>query len=153
VADAMRDPTCLQWLNQWWDASSRHLTLPAADNDAYRAALIERFANPRLQHRLDQIAWDGSQKLPIRVLPTLRRERAAGRLPAGVIRPVAAWVCHLRGLGAKVTDARAAEFLPLAAGPLPEAVALVLKALDPELAADEAVVDAVLTQARELSQP
>jgi len=150
VADAMRDETCRRWLDQWWDASSRHLSLPAADNAAYRAALIERFANPRLAHRLDQIAWDGSQKLPIRVLPTLRRERAAGRLPTGVIRPVAAWVCHLRGSGAKVTDARAAEFLPLAGGPLPEAVRLVLKALDPELAADEAVVAAVLAQAQEL---
>jgi len=60
---------------------------------------------------------------------------------------------YRNALGAKVTDARAAEFLPLAAGPLPEAVRLVLKALDPELAADEAVVNAVLTQARELSQP
>ena len=152
VADAMRDATCLAWLDEWWDASSRHLSLPAADNAAYRAALIERFANPRLQHRLDQIAWDGSQKLPIRVLPTLRRERAAGRLPVGVVRPLAAWVCHLRGSGAKVTDARAAEFLPLAGGPLPEAVRLVLKALDPELAADDAVVAAVLAQARELGQ-
>jgi len=151
VADAMRDATCLRWLDQWWDASSSHLSLPAADNTAYRSALIERFANPRLAHRLDQIAWDGSQKLPIRVLPTLRRERAAGRLPVGVIRPVAAWVCHLRGIGAKVTDARAGEFLPLAGGPLPQAVGLVLKALDPELAADEAVVAAVLAQAQELA--
>jgi len=152
VADAMRDATCLAWLDQWWDASSRHLSLPAAENDAYRAALIERFANPRLQHRLEQIAWDGSQKLPIRVLPTLLRERAAGRLPVGVVRPVAAWVCHLRGSGAKVTDARAAEFLPLASGPLPEAVRAVLNALDPDLGADDAVVAAVLAQARELGQ-
>ena len=152
VADTMRDTTCLAWLDQWWDASSRHLSLPAASNDAYRAALIERFANPRLQHRLDQIAWDGSQKLPIRVLPTLLRERAAGRLPVGVVRPVAAWVCHLRGSGAKVTDARAAEFLPLASGPLPEAVRAVLNGLDPDLGADDAVVAAILAQARELGQ-
>jgi fructuronate reductase len=152
VADTMGDATCRGWLDQWWDASARHLSLPAADNAAYRAALIERFANPRLAHRLDQIAWDGSQKLPIRVLPTIHRERAAGRLPVGVVRPLAAWVCHLRGSGAKVKDARAADFLPLAAGPLPEAVRLVLKALDPDLAADEAVVAAVLAGTRELGQ-
>jgi fructuronate reductase len=152
VADAMRDPTCLTWLDQWWVASSRHLSLPGADNAAYRAALIERFANPRMQHRLDQIAWDGSQKLPIRVLPTLRREVAAGHLTGGVVRPIAAWVCHLRG-GAKVTDTRAAELLQLAGGPLPEAVRLVLKALDPELADNEAVVAAVIAEARELGQP
>ena len=150
VADAMRDPTCLRWLDEWWDVASRHLTLPAADNAAYRVALTERFANPRMLHRLDQIAWDGSQKLPIRVLPTLRREWAAGRLPAGAVRPVAAWVCHLRGAGASVTDARATEFRQLASGPLPDAVRLVLKALDPELAADEAVLAAVRAQAQEL---
>ena len=65
VADAMGDQTCLGWLQQWWETASRHLSLPAADNAAYRAALTERFANPRMRHRLDQIAWDGSQKLPI----------------------------------------------------------------------------------------
>jgi fructuronate reductase len=153
VAEAMGDPRCRTWLDQWWDASSRHLSLPAADNTAYRAALIERFANPRLNHQLHQIASDGSQKLPIRVLPVLRREREAGRLPVGVVRPLAAWVCHLRGRGAKVTDSHAAQFLQLASGPLPEAVRHVLKALDPKLAADQAVVAAVLAQATELGQP
>ena len=153
VAAAMPAPKCLLWLDEWWVASSRHLSLPAAENAAYRAALIDRFANPRMQHRLDQIAWDGSLKLPIRVLPTVRREVAAGRVTRGVVRPLAAWVCHLRGSGAKVTDARAGDFLPLAGGPLSEAVLLVLKALDPELAADEAVVAAVIAEARELGQP
>ncbi len=152
VADAMLDPTCLGWLEQWWEAASRHLTLPDADNLAYRAALTERFANPRMLHRLDQIAWDGSQKLPIRVLPTLRLEWAAGRLPPGAIRPVAAWVCHLRGAGATVTDASAAQFRELASGPLPDAVRHVLTALDPELAADPAVLAAVVVGAQELGQ-
>jgi fructuronate reductase len=152
VADAMGDQICVGWLEQWWEAASRHLSLPAADNAAYQAALTERFMNPAMRHRLDQIAWDGSQKLPIRVLPTLRAERAAGRLSSGVTRPVAAWVCHLRGSGAKVTDARADEFVELAKGPLPEAVGLVLKGLDPDLAADDAVVAAVLAQAHELGQ-
>jgi len=152
VADTMRDQECVAWLHEWWDAASRHLSLPAPENDAYRAALIERFANPHLHHRLDQIAWDGSQKLPIRVLPTLRSEWAAGRLPCGATRPIAAWVCHLRGSGAKVKDARAAEVVPLAAGPLPAAVRGLLGKLDPELAADDAVVQAVLAQTREFGQ-
>ena len=152
VADTMRDQTCVAWLHEWWDAASRHLSLPAPENDAYRGALVERFANPSLHHRLDQIAWDGSQKLPIRVLPTLRSEWAAGRLPDGATRPIAAWVCHLRGSGAKVKDARAAEVMPLAAGPLPAAVRALLGKLDPELAADDAVVRSVLAQARALGQ-
>jgi fructuronate reductase len=152
VADTMRDETCLRWLEEWWDAATRHLTLPAADNTAYRRALGTRFANPRMRHRLDQIAWDGSQKLPIRVLPTVRNERAAGRLTAGATRPLAAWVCHLRGLGATVTDARAADLVPLAAGPLPEATRRVLAVLDPALVADEALVAAVIDQAEELAR-
>lgn len=150
VADAMRDATCRGWLEEWWDAAAPHLTLPAADITAYRDALTERFANPRMQHRLDQIAFDGSQKLPIRTLPTLRREVAAGRVPAGATRPLAAWVCHLRGHGAVVSDARGDVFVPLAVGPLIEAVPRVLEALDAELAADGSVVDSVVDQAREL---
>lgn len=152
VADAMRDPTCLRWLDEWWVASSRHLSLPASENAAYRAALIERFANPRMQHRLDQIASDGSLKLPIRILPTVRNELAAGALSSGVVRPLAAWVCHVRGSGAKVTDARAGDFLPFAGRPLPEAVRLLLRVLDPGLAENEVVVAAVIAEARVLGQ-
>jgi len=51
-----------------------------------------------------------------------------------------------------VTDVRAAELLPLAAGPLPAAVRAVLGTLDPALAADEDLVQAVLAQTRELGQ-
>ena len=70
---------CRGWLDDWWVEASRHLTLPAEDLDAYRAALIDRFSNPRMHHRLDQIGADGSQKLPVRILPVLRLERATGR--------------------------------------------------------------------------
>lgn len=150
VAEAMRDETCHAWLEDWWDAAAGHLTLPAADITAYRIALTARFSNPRMGHRLDQIAFDGSQKLPIRILPVLRREAAAGRILPGAARPVAAWICHLRGLGAALTDTRADEFVPLAAGPLAEAVPRVIEALDPVLAADSSVGAAVLDQTLEL---
>jgi fructuronate reductase len=149
VAQAMRDETCRRWLEEWWDAASVHLTLPAAEITAYRVALTSRFENPRMAHRLDQIAFDGSLKLPIRTLPTLRREVEAGRMPPGATRPLAAWICHLRGLGAAVTDARADEFVPAAAGPLPEAVPRVLGMLDPWLDAHPAVSGAVREQAQE----
>jgi fructuronate reductase len=119
---------------------------------AYRRALLDRFTNPRMHHRLDQIAADGSQKLPVRILPTLRQERAAGRLPEGAARALAAWVCHLRGVGAPVTDARGDQVVPLAAGPLPEAVPRVLAALDPTLADDDDLAAAVLAHAEQLGQ-
>ena len=60
-----------------------------------------------MHHRLAQIAADGSKKFPVRILPVLREERAAGRLPEGAARVLAAWVSHLRGAGAPVDDVRA----------------------------------------------
>src|SRR5690606_16341608 len=93
VADAIADPLVRGWVEQWWDVAARHLTLPAAEIDGYRAALLERYANPRIRHLLAQIAADGSQKVPVRVGPALRAELAAGRVPDGVARIVAAWVC------------------------------------------------------------
>lgn len=150
VAQAVADDTCLAWIEEFWQDASAQLDQPAAELAAYRAALLERFANPAMRHRLDQIAADGSQKLPLRVLPVLARERAAGRLPLGATRALAAWVLHLRGMGAAVTDARQAELVPLATGRLRDAVRRVVGFVDPRLAADTAVTAAVLAQAEEL---
>lgn len=152
VAEAVADETCRSWLEQWWAVASPHLDQPAEKVAAYRGALLERFANARMHDRLDRIAADGSQKLQIRILPVLRTERAAGRVPEGATRVLAAWVCHLRGLGAPVTDARADEVVPLATGPLPGAVLRVLDWLDPKLGADGDVVAAVVDQCQQLAQ-
>lgn len=143
IADAMTDPVCRDWLQQWWNEAGEHLPLPAAEVAVYRAALLERFDNPRLRHRLAQIATDGSQKLPVRILPVLRAERSAGRLPAGAVRALAAWIAHLRGAGAPVKDPAGERFVAMAAGPLPDAVPRVLGGLDPALAADAELVTAI----------
>jgi fructuronate reductase len=148
VAGAAADETCRSWIEEWWAVASPHLDQPAADVAAYRAALLERFGNTRMRDRLDRIAADGSQKIPIRILPVLRAERAAGRVPAGATRVLAAWVCHLRGLGAPVSDARANEVVPLAQGPLDQAVPRVLRWLDPALGADADVVAIIVDQSK-----
>jgi fructuronate reductase len=151
VAEAVADDTCRSWLQQWWAEASPYIDLPPDDVAAYRAALLERFANPRIRHQLDQIATDGSQKLPVRILPTLRREREQGRMPLGAIRVLAAWLCTLRGVGAPVNDARAEEIMPLAKGPLPDAARRVLDALSQPLSGDDELVGAVTAAAKELS--
>ena len=138
VADAVADPECRAWLEQWWDEASRYVPLPPGELAAYREALLTRFGNRRIRHTLAQIAADGSQKLPVRVLPVLRGEVAAGRLPAGAIRIVAAWVDHLRGFGAPVADAGAEPF-QARAGSVRDVLAL----LAPELAGNEALVAAI----------
>jgi fructuronate reductase len=150
VADAIGDPVVRGWVEEWWDEAARHLTLPAEDIAEYRRALLARFANPRIRHVLAQIAADGSQKIPVRIVPTLRAELAEGRVPSGASRAVAAWLLHLRGLGAPVKDARTAEVAPFGEGTLEESTAKVLAFLDAGLAADERVQAAVVAHAREL---
>ncbi len=152
VAGAVADQACRGWLDEWWAAASPHLGQPAADVAGYRDSVLHRLTNARMRDRLDRIAADGSQKLPIRVLPVLRAERAAGRVPAGATRVLAAWICHLRGRGAPVSDARAGDVVPLAAGPLRAAVPRVLGWLDAALGADADVLAAVADQAGELER-
>jgi fructuronate reductase len=126
VDEAIADPRCLAWVEQWWDEACRHLPLPADELTAYRAALLDRYRNPNIRHALAQIASDGSLKLGVRILPTLQAELADGRVPDGACRAVAAWVLHLRGVGAPVKDVNAERVLPLGTGSLAESVAAVL---------------------------
>jgi fructuronate reductase len=147
VQQAVSDPVVRGWVEQWWDDAARHLPLPPEEIAAYRAALLKRYANPRIRHRLRQIAADGSQKVPIRILPTVRADLARGRVPTGAARVLAAWVCHLRGRGAPVVDVAAGEFTALAAGDLADAVRHVLTRLD---VADARLGAAVTGLAREL---
>jgi fructuronate reductase len=142
VEQAIADPVVRDWVEQWWDDAARHLPLPPEEIAAYRAALLERYANPRIRHLLRQIAADGSQKVPIRILPTVRAELAEGRVPTGAARVLAAWICHLRGQGAPLADVAAEELTALAAGERDDAVRRVLARLgveDPRL--DTAVTD------------
>ncbi|NUR82320.1 MAG: mannitol dehydrogenase family protein [Dermatophilaceae bacterium] len=142
VADAITDPVVRSWVEEWWDAAGPHLDLPADDVRAYRGALLDRYRNPGIRHLLAQIAADGSQKVPIRAVPVIRAELERGVAAPGGTRLVAAWVAHLRGLGAPVTDARADEVTALATGTVEEAVRHTLAWLDLD---DERLV-AVMTQ-------
>jgi fructuronate reductase len=148
IDEAIADPACRSWVEMFWDEASRHLTLPASDIAAYREALLTRFSNPRAGDQLARIAADGSTKLLVRTVPTIRAERAAGRVPIGCATTVAAWILHLRGLGAPVKDAGAGPAQQAAnSGELPEAVPAVLDVLERGLGGDKEFVDAVIRQA------
>ena len=147
VFEAMSDPEVAGWVNEWWDIAAKHLPLPADTVAEYRAALVERFLNPNIQPLLAQIAGDGSQKLPIRIVPALTAERAAGGTPTGAERAVAAWILHLRGRSVPVTDARASDVTPLAEGDLSDAVERVCGYLGISSAESK---DAILALAEEL---
>jgi fructuronate reductase len=63
--------------------------LPVAD---YWAGVRRRFANPAVDHRLDQIAQDGPQKLAQRIFPLLIANARAGRSTARLGAVVRAWM-------------------------------------------------------------
>jgi fructuronate reductase len=69
-------------------------TLASSDMNvsAYIADVLARFLNPAIKHLLSQIAWDGSKKLPIRLLDTVKDAIGAGRSTARLALPVAAWI-------------------------------------------------------------
>jgi fructuronate reductase len=151
VADAVADPRCRAWLDEWWDGVAPILPLPGDEVAGYRKALLTRFSNPRIGHTLSLIARDGSQKLVQRVLPVIHRYRAvADPPPPGAARIFGAWLAHLRGSGADIDDPHGAELVPLAAGERSEAARAVLEALEPGLGADAAFVRQVAANCREL---
>ena len=63
----------------------------------YGASVLERFANPVIAHSTLQVAMDGSQKLPQRVLHTMLDRRAAGGSPHWAALVVAAWMRFVQG--------------------------------------------------------
>ncbi|MCR2824844.1 mannitol dehydrogenase family protein [Microbacterium sp. zg.Y909] len=114
VAAAMADPVCRDALERFWDEAERTVH-PAAEPAIYRAALVERFHNARIAHRLAQIAVDTATKLRVRVVPVIAAERAAGRDAAASLAIVADWATGIRtgafGDGA-VVEALADALLP-----------------------------------------
>jgi fructuronate reductase len=68
---------------------------PGYDVLAYCAELLERFENPALAHRTQQIAMDGTQKVPVRWLPALRESLANGVERPQLERALTAWLHYL----------------------------------------------------------
>jgi fructuronate reductase len=74
------------------------LGMPKAQTDGYATQLLERFSNTALRHRTYQIAMDGSQKLPQRLLGTITDRIAAGAPFERLALGVAAWMVYARGV-------------------------------------------------------
>jgi fructuronate reductase len=101
------------------DAMPTITAAPGQDLSAYADALMARFANPALQHRLAQIAMDGSQKIPQRWLETLAANQGRERDCPAILTAVAAWIRHLRGANGKVEDPLAGHLADAAAQDAP----------------------------------
>lgn len=146
VAQAIQDDTLSTWVGELWDVAGHYLSIPSEE---YRTKLIERFSNPRIHHRLIQIATDGSQKLPVRIVPVALRALRDGESIMPMARAVAAWIVFLRRFGENgAQDVRMDEVLPLAQG---DDVASVVAYLNKDLASSSIFVGAVAELVKQLS--
>jgi fructuronate reductase len=98
VGDAMRHPLLAGFIERLMRESiAPVIALPAGlDAGQYIDAILARFRNPAIRHQLSQIAWDGSQKLPVRLLSTIGEALAAGREIGPLCLSIAAWMHFVR---------------------------------------------------------
>ncbi|MEM9425452.1 MAG: mannitol dehydrogenase family protein [Pseudomonadota bacterium] len=100
IADAVAQPDFEALCQRLWHDEILPTVPPPEDEDlaAYVQALMVRYRNPNIRHRTWQIAMDGSQKLPQRILGTVRDRLAAGVVPLGLCLVVAAWMRYSGGV-------------------------------------------------------
>jgi len=76
VDEAVTDPGIKASMLQFWREAAAQLTAETTAEidlalDSYQRALLERFENPRIAHRLSQIAQQGLTKMSVRIVPIL----------------------------------------------------------------------------------
>lgn len=137
VAGAIDDRGCRVAVERLWDEAARGLSGDELDISAYRAALLDRFRNPRIDHRLRQIAMDGLTKLRLRILPVARAELAARGSAPGCATAVAAWIAAVRTdrVADDALSGAADDVAKAIADPLPERA--LLRVVDADLASDD----------------
>ncbi len=119
IHQAVADPELRALINGVFDEASATLPAPV-ETDSYRAALLDRFANPALKHSLRQIAMDGSLKLPVRLIGTISDLNGA---TPHCRKAVAAWMQFVQqevAQGRALDDPKATQISAACAGDDPE---------------------------------
>ena len=163
IADTIADPCLARYVAHLW----RDEIIPVVPAPPgvvladYADQLRARFANTAIRHRTWQIAMDGSQKLPQRLLSTIRERLARGLPIPALALAVAAWIRYVGGTDEAgqpidVRDPMAGELQTLLrqAGPDPEAqvhaMIGVRAVFGTDLAQSESFVAAITEAARRL---
>lgn len=153
VAQAMSDPSIDGFVRRMVAADViPTLGRVPLDPAAYAEEIFARFRNPAIGHRLAQIAWDGSQKLPYRLLGTITDALAAGRSVARLAVPVAAWMLFVERrarAGAELVDPLAAELVAAASSENPLEKLLAMRQIFPATLANDRRFRAALAEALE----
>ncbi len=106
VAKSFGDPAIRSFVKALWAEAVPTLPEDAGlDTDSYTQALTGRFDNTALQHRTAQIANDGSQKLPQRIIGSALDRLEAGASADHLLLAVAAWIRAVELLGTKLPSA------------------------------------------------
>ena len=99
ISETVADPVFERFVHGLWDEIMPTVKAPAGvDLSDYATSLFARFANPNIRHRTWQIAMDGSQKLPQRLLGTMGDAHKSGRDTPLMCLAVAAWMFYVRGV-------------------------------------------------------
>ncbi len=88
------------------------------DLNAYKNALIERYKNPNLKHLTYQIASDGSQKIPQRIIKVLQYQYQHQGPYTRLITSLAGWLYYIQGRDEngdvyEIHDPKSSEFKQL----------------------------------------
>ena len=99
IAATVADPDFQDYLDHLW---SKEILPTVAqpegeDLEVYCASLKRRYLNGSIQHRTWQIAMDGSQKLPQRILATIADNLTNGNSIDGLSLAVAGWMRYVGG--------------------------------------------------------
>lgn len=103
ISEVMQEPAFVKLATVFMDREAGEtLEVPKGfDVQKYKQELRERFANPGLRHRTWQIAMDGSQKLPQRLLGSLRDQlKGQGHIDILCL-AVAAWIRYVSAVDEK----------------------------------------------------
>lgn len=102
ISDCMADPHYRRAVRQLMlSEQAATLVMPGVDLEQYADTLLARFANPALQHRTWQIAMDGSQKLPQRMLESVQWHLDKGSDWSCLALGIAGWMRYVSGTDEK----------------------------------------------------
>ena len=99
IAETVADPVFAAYVRRLWSEIIPAVQAPdGVSLTEYADALFDRYANPGIRHKTWQIAMDGSQKLPQRILGSLAANLSAGRDSPALCLAVAAWMRYVGGM-------------------------------------------------------
>ncbi len=119
VFDAMQNKTLVAHIEHLIDSEVIPSFIAPKELDAYGYSreILERFKNPAIRHLLSQIAWDGSQKLPMRIVPIVEQNLKDGRSISRLCISLVSWFLFLRKRyidNQEIIDPLAAELASIA---------------------------------------